>query len=320
VLRKTLLRIFTGLVSAGIACIIAAVVFFSSTSDPLVPNGVIQGFIKSYQPKELERVNLDLESIKHNSFYDKNPVERPVYIEHPTYVASAGGPGASKTTILEAFMENKSNFVYIDPDHSCLKYMYIYRQELSNLAIKKALAQDQKNGYQALLRDAYNKWRGASNYISNTLLNEAFTKKYNIMHGTTSTAPTMEEFYKKLKKQGYRIVLVLCGSTDENRKNSLEFREKELKFYQSNFDDYVDKGKLFYQRFPIYFKYADEIHFFWTEEFRKGSEEVAILDRETGFKVINQKSLDKFIAEYRGNSKGLPPFEDLVKLVTLLQK
>jgi hypothetical protein len=31
---------------------------------------------------------------------------------------------------------------------------------------------------------AYEKWRGASNYIASSLLNEAYDKKFNIAHGT----------------------------------------------------------------------------------------------------------------------------------------
>ena len=96
----------------------------------------------------------------------------------------------------------------------------------------------QATSYYAALKKAYEKWRAASNYISNQIfalaLGEYNQKKYNIAHGTTSTSTFVEGLYAHLKASGYRIVLLMCYNHEETRKKLNDGREKDSGVCQSN--------------------------------------------------------------------------------------
>ena len=100
-----------------------------------------------------------------------------------------------KSTILETFLKENSeegeNFVYVDPDVRGLKFMInTYLEDVGPYAISKSTEYAKK---------AYEKWRGASNYIANTLFNEAYVQGLNIAHGTTATVAEVTNLYKNLK-------------------------------------------------------------------------------------------------------------------------
>jgi predicted ABC-type ATPase len=227
-------------------------------------------------------------------------------------VATAGGPGASKSTILENYIKEhpQADFAYVDPDQAALKYMFTYIHEKSNDVI--ATHQLDQKDYAEVAKRAYNKWRAASNFIANTLLNEAVRQHLNISHGTTSTGNKIEELHQKLKQNGYKIVLLLCGSSDANREASLTHREQVQAFYQSTHSDCVEKGKLFYVRFPDYFTSADEIEMYWTDNFLKGSQKVATFNKKSGLTVIDADGFNKFKKEYEDNkTENYPPLAAL---------
>ena len=86
--------------------------------------------------------------------------------------------------------------------------------------------------------------------------------------------------------------------------------------YQQTQIDTVEKGKMFFERFPVYFKYADEIHLFWTEKFSEGSPEVATYKKGVGLKVLDQDAMDKLKKSYEDvrekSDLNLPAFDDLI--------
>ena len=94
--------------------------------------------------------------------------------------------------------------------------------------------------------------------------------KYSIAHGSTSTSPHMGSLYQRIKARGYRITLLLCYSNDETRRQCIANREKEQGFVQCDPNDVVEKGKMFPERFDVYFQYADELFFFWNDELTHG--------------------------------------------------
>jgi predicted ABC-type ATPase len=278
---------------------------FAVPEATLVPNEIVDGFLASYSPEEKVAIDKDYKNIRELCLSQADKEQKKLI-----YVATAGGPGASKSTILETYLHNNPGFVYVDPDQQALRFMInTYLQEINSYAISKNAS------YLQLLKDTYGKWRGASNYIANSILNEAYSKNLAIAHGTTSTSKQMGSFYEKLKKRGYKIILFLCASSEKNRLEAIAHREKEQCFIQSTREDLIQKGQMFFENFPIYFKYADEIKFFWIEDFSQSWIEVGSYSRSAGFKK-QDKDFEKFKNAYETFSKEhasehLPNFNDL---------
>lgn len=275
---------------AFLACLlgIVQVCAIQTPSLPLIPADFVNSHLKTYSSDEIDLIRDDLDHISKTCFRNQKPVS-----DRPVYVATAGGPGASKSTILETYLQSHPELVYVDPDPRALMLMTnTYRQSLTYYAISQAPS------YAGLLKTAYEKWRPASNYIACTILNKAFSERYNIAHGTTSTAPQVEGLYEKLKSKNYKIILLLCGSTDENRLASLHYRAEKLAFVQNSDEDTISKGKAFPERFPIYFKYADEIIFYWTEDFSRGNVKAATLTKENGLIIHDEAAYKNFGLQY----------------------
>lgn len=278
------------------------------TEDDAIPTAVVQGPLKAYTSEEVHLINEDLRNIRELSFRAKKPSDSPIYL------STAGGPGSMKSTILENYCMADDplagdNFVYADPDVRGLKFMInTYAQDMTPYALSK-----NPEGYAKV---AYEKWRGASNYIAQTIINEAYAGGFNIAHGTTATAAAVANLYKNLKKEGYKIILLLCDTTDENRQASIRHREKAQGFYQVTPEDSGTKSAAFYDRFPGSFEYADELYFYWTEDFRKGSIQAARFNKMEGLKVLNTGAYNRFKDKYDNarRTKPLPPFEKLVTL------
>jgi hypothetical protein len=205
----------------------------------MFPREFIESFLKDYSAEEKIRIKKDLEIIHSLSFDNTKSFSSPDLI----YLATAGSPGSGKSTVLETFVrKNKlEHFVYTDPDQVSLKNMnFTYRKSLSSYHFAES-----KSNY-ATLKDAYDKWRAASNYICHEMLQVAFggeinlNQQFSIAHGTTSTNPVMEIFYKK-KSLNYRINLLLCYSPDAIRKQAIQVREKEQAFVQVDPKDIISK-------------------------------------------------------------------------------
>lgn len=260
-------------------------------AEELVPGSHVDGFKKSYSSEEMALIGRDLAAVRKISFSGVKSSENT-----PVYLATAGGPGACKSTILSKYLSGKhEKFVFVDPDEQSLKNMpNTYGKSNKRLA-------------------DYEKWRDASNYIANTLLNEAFAQGCNIAHGATSTAKAIDELYKKLKRKNYKIILILCYAPDKMRQEAVEYRENIQHFGHVVPADVVSKGKMFAERFPVYFEYADEILCYWTEDFlNKGSTHVATYVKNGDAVVHDQAGLDKFIKKYTQDCNGVSSWDDLV--------
>jgi hypothetical protein len=226
--------------------------------------------LKDYSPEEINQIEKDFRDISNLSFDSAKPATG-----QPVYLATAGAPGAAKSTTLEYYIRtnNLGHYVYTDPDEVVLKAMkYTYDKSLTLYELAQAPSNH------AAFKKAYDKWRAASNNINNRIFALALganngannEKKYNVAHGTTSTSPYIENLYTYLKAAGYRIVLLLCYNHEETRKKLNDNREREQAFVKVTADDMIKKGEDFSRRFDIYFKYADEILFYWNDKVEHG--------------------------------------------------
>lgn len=254
---------------------------------------MISTHLETYNAIEREWIAQDLNVVKSVYFHN---AEAPNASRAPLYIATAGGPGARKTTILERFLKAHpewAHFVYLDPDHRALKFMVhtYYSRSLTAYHI------GENDYYISVLQQAYEKWRPASNFITLTLLEEAFRQRFDIVHGTTFTGAHTPAYLQALKKAGYRIVLLLCSCEDEVRREAIHYRDEILKFYQSTPEDAVVKGKLFALRMPHYFAYADEIHLFWSDAIF-ARERLAATYESGLLSVKDADALEHFIDKY----------------------
>jgi len=276
----------------------------------------IESHLVSYNEQEKEDIAKDLAVVRSVCRVEEAPSK-----EKPFYLASAGGPGSRKSTILERFIQRNPEFqsgVYLDPDQRGLKFMpHTYYNRSLN-----ALMAASNPDYLEVKKTAYERWRGASNYITLTLLEETLQKKNDIIHGTTLTGDYVAEFLKKLKAEGYHITLVLCYCPDQMRKEAVEYRNNEQRFYQSTPEEEVSKGKAFVEKLSVYFEQADTLHLYWSDDLLSEERNAAIFDK--GKLIINEGcdcALGRFISQYEedrkillAEGKMIPAWDDLFVL------
>lgn len=276
----------------------------------LVPMSVVDGNLIHYSKEEIALIKEDLANINALVFRSKTPSKQPIYL------ATAGGPGACKSTILETILHEDptvANMAYIDPDPQSLRLMMntYLTKGLSFYAIREG------GSFPKVQVDAYTYWRAGSNYIAQTLLNRAVAGRFNIAHGTTSTSPVVGKLYEVLKENGYTLHFVLCYAKDETRQKAFEHRMETQANYQATPEDAVQKGRLFPERFPLYFKFGDSLRLYWTCDFSKGSKEVARIEGGV-LTVKDKKGYRRFVAHYESarsrSEKDLPSWADLLKL------
>lgn len=269
---------------------------------------MIAKHLESYTDKEIELLDKDLAVVRSVCLGDTCNSDTKFYL------ATAGGPGARKTTILEKFVAAHPEYqegVYLDPDPRTLKYMVhtYYAKSLTPLAISEA------KDYSEVIKNAYEKWRAGSNYIVLTLFEEAVDLGRSIIYGTTLTGGHIPNFFAKLKERDYKIVLLLCSCPDHVRKEAVQYRNDVVRFYQSSPEDAVSKGRVFPQRFGAYFKYADIMYFYWSDDLFS-PERLAAVWRNGRLEIQDAEAMQLFAEKYESDRKALasegqiiPPFD-----------
>lgn len=258
---------------------------------------MITTHLETYTDKEKELLEKDLAVVRSIC------LEGTQNTDTRFYLATAGAPGARKTTILEKFVAVHPEYadgVYLDPDPRALKFMVhtYYAQSLNPLIIS------QTNNYDEVIKNAYNKWRAGSNYIALTLFEEAIALNRSIVYGTTSTGGHTPSFFAKLKENGYQIVLLLCSCPDNFRKEAVEYRNQQVRFYQSSPEDAVAKGKFFPQRMDAYFKFADLMYFYWSNDLST-PERLAAIWQNGELEVQDKEAMELFTAKYEADRQAL---------------
>ena len=261
---------------------------------------MIDTHLKSYTDEEKGSIEKDLQVVRSVCLSNLN--ERSAG-KKPFFIATAGAPGARKTTILERFLKNNPEFdsaIYLDPDPRALKFMVhtYYSRSLSPLVA------GENPSYTVTQKNAYEKWRGGSNYITLKLMEEAFAKRMDIVHGSTSTGEHISSFLTKVKGAGYNVIFLLCSCEDSFRHNAIQYRNNEQKFYQSTPEDAVSKGKMFPRRMLAYFAYGDELHLYWSDDLAT-PEQLAAVFKDGKTDIINREAYSKFIAKYEADRVNL---------------
>ena len=279
----------------------------------LYNEGDLEDMLASYSKEECVAIRKDQAVIENICFEGKTPRSSPIY------VATAGAPGARKSTILEHLLREDSRFarvVYLDPDQRALKWM-IHTFYSSSLTMDAA---SRCESYPKLQKAAYDKWRYASTYIANAILEKALCGHYDIAHGTTMTGPFIWRLLTLVKEQGYHIVLALCGCEDQVRYDAIKYRNEVQGFHQNDAEDAISKGRLFPKRMPLYFDYADELMLFWSDRFDT-KERLAATFTSGELKVIDQEAYDRFVDKYERDRVRLNEEEafDLAKWAVLVK-
>lgn len=257
----------------------------------------ISTLLNEYSDKEVNLIKKDL-SVVRSVCFENTTAKNP-----PIYLATAGAPGAGKTTILERFLYSHPEYkeaAYLDPDARSLKFMVHTYHALS----MNSLIISNTDQFDKVIKNAYDKWRAGSNYIALTLIEEAFNHGYSVAHGTTSTGAHVPDLFTKLKENGYQIVLLLCSSPDDFRYDSIDYRNKVIRFYQSAPEDALNKGVYFAQRMSSYFAHADKIYFYWNENLET-PEKLAAIWENGEFEIYDQTSLNSFINKYEKDRLSL---------------
>jgi hypothetical protein len=269
-----------------------------------------------YTQEELVDVEKDLKVVREVCF-DQPQTQG----DRPFLIATAGGPGSRKSTILERFIEKHPEYakgVYLDPDQRALRFMVhtYYKRSLN------ALATASNDDYSVVRKLSYEKWRDASNYITLTLMEEALRSRQSIVYGTTATGEHVEAFFKKLRSRRYDITLLLCSCNDETRAEAVSYRNSVQKFYQCTPDDAVSKGKNFPVRMPVFFAQANTLYLFWSDNLHQ-TERLAAILRNGNMEIVDAQALDLFISKYNADreslfkeGKVLPSWNDLVAIYT----
>ncbi len=260
----------------------------------------IESHLSSYNDREKEDIAKDLQVVK-----SVCRVKEAAAKQRPFYLASAGGPGSRKSTILERFMQTHPAYqtgVYLDPDQRALKFMAhtYYAQSLN--ALKAASS----SSYLDVQKAAYEKWRGASNYITLSLMEEALQKRADIVHGTTLTGAYVPEFLQKLRAEGYQITLVISYCDEDLRKEAIEYRNNEQRFYQSTPEDAVAKGKSFPEKLNIYFNSADTLYLYWSDDLLADETLAVVFDQgEMKVEPACGCALDNLMTQYEEDRQAL---------------
>ena len=265
---------------------------------------MISSHLKSYSTDEIKMIEKDLKVIRSVCLDDVKVSEDRFYL------ATAGAPGARKTTILERFVNDHTEYqngAYLDPDARTLRFMvHTYYQSLSPFIISNSVK------YDDIIKYAYDKWRSGSHYIVLSLLEEAFAVRNSIIFGTTSTGAHLPTFFSNLKKNNYKIVLLLCSCLDSVRYDAVNYRNSVIRFYQSSPEDALSKGLIFSERMEVYFKYADKLYFYWTDGLF-GPERLCGIWSDGNLEVNDKQAMQSFIDKYEEDRKILKSKDIIIR-------
>lgn len=208
------------------------------------------------------------------------------------FTLSAGGPGSGKTTFLNDWVTMMTPSVYADPDETVLKNMVMYLDDLN------------ANQYgDDTLAMAYTKWRPASQYICNTIINRAAADGFNITYGTTATGPAIKDIFDAVHQAGYKTNILIFSAPEAVRLESAQLRQIQDESRSITATDLVEKGKTFYGRLPVYFEKAMSFSLYFRAQADSASSLLA--QGQNGYvSVRDEKGLAVCLADIQKHNPG----------------
>lgn len=259
----------------------------------LVQSFEIDGVTDIYTDEEISYILKERDRLFLKFIEGKTPSEKG---NDKWFVLTAGGPGAGKTHLVESLIEQKdallSNCIYVDPDETIMRDMVRFKQDVASRNVEYA----------------HTKWRLASQYIWNDLLNKAAERGYNIVNGTTATGPHVEAQYKNVKAAGYQIMTLAVYAPIDQRLKSAEVRYEVTGERHVPAADVLEKGRLFVEKVPLYLRYSDRVDFFFREDWNASACGAVRFQKNQGVVTLDDASAKKLYKSFNqegGNLEAL---------------
>lgn len=238
-----------------------------------------QGSLQEFSALERSNINDEFFRIQHNTFQDREPLEDA----KPVYVATAGPNGALQSVVFKDHLEKYPFLISSDYDRHASRLVNKLGQPFDCRQVLPSYVPGDVPYYNEYLDILNCKFRSIAHYFTGKILQKAFSEGYHVAHLSTSTDINIEKRYRWLKKNNYKIVLLLCGSMP------YEFQAAYSgnKFIGGKNQCLLPPNdEAFQTSLPTYFKYADEIHLHWTKNLDVNSTKAAIYDVKQRFLII----------------------------------
>lgn len=207
-----------------------------------------------------------------------------------TFYITAGGPGAGKTTFIRHTQDNPasalSRAVHADPDE-LIKSFRPYTEQIA----REGDSDDARAA-------AYDRWRWASVYLCNTIVNKLAADGYDIVLGTTGTSASVKFIYQAAHNAGYQSQLIICHASEDTRIESTQKRFVEERRFIP-IEDVKKKGnEMFPAVVDVHLAHAQNIAILWRQGRDSAPVVAATLDQQS-MTVKNQPALTAFAAEIK---------------------
>lgn len=80
-----------------------------------------------------------------------------------------------------------------------------------------------------------------------------------------STNPSRWKIYENVRRAGYEIHILIVGASEQVRLESARRRFEVEHSHATSPADLIEKGRLFYERLPVYFEKSDRLSVFWRD-------------------------------------------------------
>ena len=216
----------------------------------------MRSLLNKYTTAELELIHKDFLELREQTFAGAT--------KQLSYIVTAGGPGAGKSTALESLLQAEQRpplsirRAYIDPDRTCLLKM-----QRTYLADTESHARSPQK--------AYEHWREASNFLSNVFLAIGLKEGYAIAHGSTMATPYAKNALTAIKNQyGYNTTIMHL-TCDEDIRIQSEKQRRDSGVVQCTDQDFKDKNVMFFSLLGDYLQSADNVFFYYRGVFDRAT-------------------------------------------------
>ncbi len=249
-----------------------------------------------YSPK-------DIETVLRIGISEKHDIEGLKGFLKPLYIASAGGPGAGKSTALFQYVSSLFN---VDvPKEAWHESSLSEAMSKIFTEVPAALVSPDRRGILSLAlknrdeptsdRAFYLKWRWASNFLSNVALNVAFQNRRNIVHDTTLSGRTALDNLKALKNSGYCLAVFMQGAPLRTREEAADKRNET--FFQSLKGNVTDQDTAFAEKISQIVPLTDLAVIGWRNAANEEAKQVAKIANGT-LLVLDEEGFERYCSAY----------------------